>query len=294
MVPGGAAHREGPAVERVTLELYEGPLDLLLHLVRRQELDVLDLPLAEVTRQFEEMIAALEVLDVDVAAEFLVVAATLAEIKSQQALPRVTAEADEEPAAEEESVDSDLVARLLQYKRYKDAAQVLAVRGEEWAERFERIGGERAAGRRDVSQDRIRDLELWDLLSAFSRIVRTQLDEEQTTVRDPDVPVHELVEQVGRRIRQEGEVRFFALFEGRRSRGPIVGLFLSVLELVRHHGFRAEQAELFGDIVLRPPITEDADLKPPGDDVEPPSGAGDEGHPTAAPENAVAAPDSAG
>ena len=248
----------GRAVEAVRLELYEGPLDLLLHLVRRQELDVLDLPLAHVARQFEEMIGALEVLDVDLAAEFLVTAATLAEIKSQQALPRPP---EDEPPEDDEpdAVDGDLVARLLEYKRYKDAAAVLSARAESWAERFERAQPAAARGGRDASQDRIKDLELWDLLSAFARVVATQLDDEQSTVRDPDVPVHELVETVGERVRREGSVRFFALFVGERRRGPIVGLFLAVLELVRHHGYRAEQSELFGDITLRPPLEDDAE-----------------------------------
>ena len=238
---------------RAELDVFSGPLDLLLYLVRRQELDAADLPVARIARQFEELTRAVELIDVDAAAEFLVTAATLTEIKSRDVLPR--AEAEETPGgdADPEEPDGDLVARLLEYKRYKDASLVLAGRAEAWSERYERVQSAAPAGGREASLDRIRDVELWDLLSAFARVVRTQLEEEEKTVRVKELPVHELVEQVGGRIRAQGEVRFFDLFEGQRRRSPIVGLFLAVLELVRHHGFRAEQPEVFGDITLRPP-----------------------------------------
>ena len=260
----------------IRLELFEGPLDLLLHLVRKQELDVLDLPVAQIARQFDEILTALELLDVDLAAEFLVTAATLTEIKSQQVLPRPAEE--ELPEETEDSNDDGLVARLIEYKRYKDASLLLAERAASWSERFERIPDDRSAIGREISRDRIKDLELWDLLSAFSRVIQTQLEETEERQKIRDVPVHELVKQVDARIRQEGEVSFFTLFADARQRPMIVGLFLAVLELVRHHNFRAAQTVLFGDILLRPPLSEDQRPE-----------AFDDSSPALAPPSAVAA-----
>ena len=239
---------------RVQLDVFRGPLDLLLYLVRKQELDIGQLPLATIAAQFNEFLIALEVLDLDLAAEFLITATTLAEFKSNAVLPQATEEdVDADELAEETSVDSQLVARLVEYKRYKDASSELELMAAEAAERFERIPEQMTRSARDPQQDRIRDIELWDLLSAFARIVKSQLSTDETKLREKEIPVHIYVEQVGAEIREQGEVRFFELFAEKRSRSPIVGIFLAILELVRHHGFRAEQSELFGDIVLRPP-----------------------------------------
>lgn len=251
----------------VQLDVFRGPLDLLLYLVRKQELDIAELPLAKITAQFNEFLIALEILDLDLAAEFLVTATTLAEFKSQHVLPR---QAEEEPDQEElpEEPDSNLVARLVEYKRYKDASKVLEAMAAEAAERFERISERPEKVSRDPQQDRIKDIELWDLLSAFARIVKSQLATDETKLQDKEIPVHIYVEQVGAEIVAKGEVCFFELFAGKRKRSPIVGIFLAILELVRHHGFRAEQRELFGDIILRPPpegFNRDTEVRPDAD-----------------------------
>lgn len=239
---------------RVHLDVFRGPLDLLLYLVRKQELDIGDLPLATITSQFNEFLIALEILDLDLTAEFLITATTLAEYKSQHVLPKA---ADEETVTDDDAaddhVDTNLVARLVEYKRYKDAARHLEQMAATAAERFERIPEELPRTSRDPQQDRIRDIELWDLLSAFARIVKSQLTTDETKLQDKEIPVHIYVDQVGDEIRERGEVRFFDLFAEKNTRSPIVGIFLAILELVRHHGFRAEQTELFGDIILRPP-----------------------------------------
>ena len=122
------------------LDVFRGPLDLLLYLVRKQELDIGALPLAEIAEQFNQFLIALEVLDLEMAAEFLVTATTLAEFKSHAVLPQSAETEDvEQDDTGDESVDAELVARLVEYKRYKDAAQLLEVRAAEAAERFERI-----------------------------------------------------------------------------------------------------------------------------------------------------------
>lgn len=256
---------------RVNLDVFRGPLDLLLYLVRKQELDIAELPLAQITQQFSEFLIAIEVLDLDLAAEFLVTATTLAEYKSHAVLPQ--AKSGDEPEVEEagdEEVDTQLVAKLVDYKRYKDASRKLEELAAEAAERYARIPDEKPRGGRDIRDDRIRDIELWDLLSAFARIVKTQLATEETELHQKEVPVHIYVDEVGSLIRERGEVSFFELFAEQNTRSPIVGIFLAVLELVRHHGYRAEQSDLFGDIILRPPpegFTRDTTAPDPEDDA---------------------------
>lgn len=238
---------------RVELELFTGPLDLLLYLVRKHEVDVRDLPIAAVTQQFQEFLEILQVLDLDLAGDFVVMASTLVEIKSRLVLPQT--EEEEQPAEESSDDDprSELIEKLLEYKRIKEAATALEERAAEWQERYPRLSDDRPASGRDPAADRIREVELWDLVSALSRVLQTRVSEEQTSVRYDDTPLQVYVEQLGKRVRDEGEVKFTTLFDGETLRSKIVGLFLAILELVRHHDFRAEQTVLGGEIVIRPP-----------------------------------------
>ena len=250
------------AAYRVDLDLFTGPIDLLLYLVRRSEIEASSLTLTRVVEQFREMVEALELigqqLDLDLAGDFVVAVATLLEIKGRQTLPQEVDEAAEPVEAVEQEPNADLVARLLQFKRFRDAATGLAEQAARQSERYTRMTVERPPSGSDPASDRIRGIEIWDLLSAFSRIAATQLDRGVETIRDEEVPVHVYVEQVAERIRQQGEVRFHALFDGERSRSRVVGLFLAILELVRHHGYAAEQLG-DGDITICPPAEATSD-----------------------------------
>ena len=240
---------------RVRLQLYEGPLDLLLYLVRRNELEILDLPIAKITVQFQEFLALLELIDLDTAGDFVVMASTLAEIKSRSVLPAFAEEevpADEAPL-EHDGPRSELIQRLLEYRKFKDAAHTLEQRAALWQERYPRLSDERPSAGKDHAADRIREVELWDLISALGRVLRRKDVEEESRIRYDETPIHVYVEQIGARVRAEGEVRFTSLFEAEALRSRIVGMFLAVLELLRHHGFRATQIELYGEITIYPP-----------------------------------------
>jgi segregation and condensation protein A len=246
---------------RVELEIFSGPLDLLLYLVRKNEVDVLDLPLARITEQFLDMLRVIEFIDLDLAGDFVVLASTLAEIKSRLALPRPEEEA---PAAVEAPLPvdqprSELIQRLLEYRRFKEAALALEARAAEWQERYPRLSDERPRQEKDPAADRIKEVELWDLVSALGRVLRHKQIEQETTVKYDETPVAVYVEQVAERVRREGIVPFSTLFDGESSRSRIVGLFLAVLELLRHHRFRAEQPEDFGEIYIHPPADDTAE-----------------------------------
>ncbi|MFQ5733350.1 MAG: segregation and condensation protein A [Planctomycetaceae bacterium] len=239
---------------RVQLDLYEGPLDLLLYLVRRHELDVMDLPIATITGQFVEYLEVLRFLNVDAVGEFVVTASALLELKGRSALPIP----DDDDAGGEPADDphGDLVARLLDYKRYKDAARELDERAAEWRERYHRQSKDRPVRGKDPTADRLKDVELWDLVSALARVLKKNEVEQRVHIRIDDVPVAVYLERVSERVRREGRTAFSAFFEGENDRGRIVGTFLAILELLRHHGFRAEQPVEFHEIWVLAPIAD--------------------------------------
>ncbi|MEX0716815.1 MAG: segregation/condensation protein A [Planctomycetaceae bacterium] len=236
---------------RVQLDLYAGPLDLLLYLVRRSELDVLELQIARITSQFVEFLEVLEFLDLDQVGEFLVTAGTLLEIKSRLVLPQPEEEAEAEI---EDEPRGDLIQRLLEYKRFKEAAIALEERAALWQDRFPRLSDERPRQEKDPAADRIRQVELWDLVGALARVLRTRTIEREHSVRHEEEPIAAHVARIAARVRAEGRMPFSAFFDGTNRRGRIVAIFLAVLELLRHHAFRAEQPVDGGEIWVMPPL----------------------------------------
>jgi len=243
---------------RVELDIFCGPLDLLLYLVRRSEVDILNLPIARIAAQFIDFLQVLEQIDLDLVGDFVVMASTLVEIKSRLVLPQPEEEQPAETPVSEEDPRSELIQQLLEYKKFKEAATALETRAEQWQERYPRLSNERPQASKDPSADRIKEVELWDLVSALGRVLRRKDVEDEARIRYDDTPIQVYVERIGTQVRKEGEVRFFTLFDAETIRSKIVGMFLAVLELLRHHGFRAEQPENFGDIIIRPPL-EDAE-----------------------------------
>jgi segregation and condensation protein A len=237
---------------RIELEDFSGPLDLLLYLVRRAEFDVLQLPVATITAQYLSMLEVLKFLDLDAVGDFIVLASTLIEIKSRDVLPGVVEEtADDEPADDE--ARGELIARLLEYKRYKEVANALEDRATEWQQRFPRLHDERPTAGRDHAADPIREVELWDLVSALSRVLQQKHVEETTAIRYDETPIAVYSERIAQRVRTAGRIPFSEFFERTNERSKIIGIFLAILELLRHHGFRADQPDAYGEIFILPP-----------------------------------------
>ncbi len=241
---------------RVELDRFSGPMDLLLYLVRRNEVDLRRLPIARVTAQFQEYMEVLQALDLGIVGDFVVMASTLIEIKSRLVLPEENEEElppDEAPVATGDP-RSELIQQLLEYRRFKEAAVALEARADEWQERYPRLAGDRPTAAKDPTADRIKEVELWDLVSALSRILRRADVTPEGHIRYDETPISVYVEQIGNRVRAEQEVRFSSLFDSQTLRSKITGMFLAVLELLRHHSFRAEQDDPFGEIIIRPPL----------------------------------------
>lgn len=233
---------------RVDLDIFRGPLDLLLYLVRKSELDIFDIPIARVTEQYLGYLKLLRMIDVDVAGDFLVLAATLMEIKSRMMLPRSEGigELEEDPRMQ-------LVRQLLEYKRFRDAAEHLHDLAEDQMQRFSRVPVERLGDGTDPTTEPIRDVELWDLVSAFGRLMRQTLAMAPKSIVYDETPIEVHMEDILHRLARQGQLAFSELFAGSPDRSRIVGIFLAVLELIRSKQIRGEQNEPFGEIWILPP-----------------------------------------
>jgi segregation and condensation protein A len=233
---------------RVQLESYWGPVDLLLYLVRQHELDVTNLPMSAITDQFLEHLAVLEQIDVNSVGEFLEMASTLIEIKSRMVLP-----GEEEVVEELEDPRQDLVRRLLEYKQYRDAASMLEERSRQWSDRYARLANDLPVRPNPAVDPPVGQAELWDLVSAFGRVLKgKQSARGPENIRYDETPIHVYMRRIDERVRREGRVVFTAFFESAVHKSALVGMFLAVLELVRHQHVRAMQPELFGEIWLEP------------------------------------------
>lgn len=233
---------------RVSLEVFSGPLDLLLFLVKRHEVDIVDLPVARIAGQFQEYIEVLELIDLDLVGDFVVMASTLAEIKSRMVLPRP--EEEQEIAAPLEDPRSDLVRQLLEYKKFKDAAKLLDEHAAQWQEHYPRLADDRPSITNDPAQDHIKEVELWDLVSALSRIIRHNVNTNPKTIIYDDTPISVYVQRIYYRVQEQERVKFSDLFEGTNLKSKIVGIFLAILELLRHYKLRAEQPVAYGEIFV--------------------------------------------
>lgn len=237
---------------RVELDIFSGPLDLLLYLVERSELDICELPIAKITAQFAEFLEVLEWIDLDLVGDFIVMASTLVEIKSREVLPRPEETQDE---TEDRDPRSELIQQLLEYKKFKEAATALEEQAAIWQERFPRLTDDRPRGGKDPSADYIRDVELWDLVSALGRIVKTKTEEpSHANIRYDDTPISVHMDRIRDRVMKTGRVKFSDFFQGENERSRIVGVFLAILELIRHYSFRAEQPNEYGEITVLPPL----------------------------------------
>jgi len=236
---------------RVNLEIFAGPMDLLLYLVRKEEVDIYDIPIAKITDQYIRYIEMLKSLDIDVAGDFLVMASTLMHIKSAMLLPK----ADVEQIQADDLADprTELIRQLLEYKKFKDAANLLGAAADETKKRFPRPATiiERLKPDAEPQVD-IEQVSVWDLLEAFGSIVEAtggmRFDVSHIT---DDTPIDLYQIEILHRLQTQGSMTFERIFESAASRIEMVGRFLALLELIREKLAAAEQQENSDSIYLR-------------------------------------------
>ncbi len=234
---------------RITLPLFEGPLDLLLYLIKRDKIDIHDIPIAPITRQYMDYLDLMQALNLDVAGEFMVMAATLIHIKSKMLVPIEPTEAE----GEEEYVDprEELVQRLLEFQRYKEAAGILHQQAQIRAATWTRP--ETLLPRFDDAGEEMLEAGLYDLIAAFKELLdrRKALLAHEVEAEGP--PVEERMGQLLGMIREGESLEFLELFASLDTKAEMIVTFLALLELVRLKRVRVYQRGTFGSIrVFRP------------------------------------------
>lgn len=231
-----------PEALRVFLEAFEGPLDLLLYLIKRQNLDILDIPIADITRQYMEYVELMREMHFELAAEYLLMAAMLAEIKSRMLLPR-----SEELTDDEDDPRAELVRRLQEYERFKQAAMELDTLPREGRDVFRTY-----IKAPDLNCDRpLPEVELKELLLAFKDVMnRAKLIEHHFVQREL-LSVRERMTRILERIRVDSFTDFTALFEAKEGRLGVVVTFLAVLELLKQSLIEIVQKEPFSPLHVK-------------------------------------------
>ncbi len=232
---------------RVQTDVYNGPMDLLLYLIKRDEVDLHDIPVARITQQYCEYVELLKVIDPNIAGDFLVMATVLMEIKSRMLLPRPVVEDGEDEDLSDPRLE--LVRQLLEYKKFKDASMELgeaaAVQAQRWPRTPAKIRPKEPA---EVDVD---DVQIWDLVAAFNKVmsaIGATAATHDVVFDDTPISLH-AADVLGRLEQAGGELGFEAIFEG-RDKVEMIGLFLALLELMRQARVRVTQASSFSSICV--------------------------------------------
>jgi segregation and condensation protein A len=232
---------------KVKLEVFEGPLDLLLFLIKRDEIDIYDISIERITKQYLEYLQAFKELNIDVAGEFVVMAANLIYMKSRSLLPL-----DQQPPEEDAEEDDprwDLIRQLIEYKKFKEAAEQLHVRELEQERIFARDGS--SAVTIPEAPLRLGEVGIFQLIHAFQTVIkRVEAREDLREIFGERFSVSDKIEVILQRVGNGGAVRFSELFGDIASRVEIVVTFLALLELIRLKQVRAMQPKMFAEIEI--------------------------------------------
>ncbi len=253
---------------KVNLEIFEGPLDLLLYLIRREELDIYDIPIGRITEQYMQYLDLMRQLNLDVAGEFIVMAATLMVIKSRMMLPVDRRQTEE--GTDEEWVDPrlDLVRQLIEYKKFKDAAGRLA-EFEAFAQESFDYGGGRPKFEKTAADaaDALASIDMFDLLTAFQDVLARLNEVPQEELKGMRWSVPDKMDYILERSRADGQISFSTLFTARSPRGEVIVTFLALLDLLRQHRVIVSQNDAFHEITVLPSkeMPDDKPLEAPDD-----------------------------
>lgn len=234
--------RESRDELRLKLGTFAGPLDLLLFLIKQEKANIFDIPIAKITDEYLKYIRLMESLDISVAGDFLVMAATLIEIKSKMLLPK---EIKEELEEDEEDPREALVKQLLEHQKFKNAAQML----------YERSTVEQAVfGRGTIESDGNNaetNATVFDLLTVFQKILSRHKEEIQMEIEREEITLAEMLDNLKARIEAKKELSLLKFFEEMKTKRELVTAFMAILEIVRTEGIKLMQSTTFGDIILK-------------------------------------------
>ncbi|MFA6320453.1 MAG: segregation/condensation protein A [Candidatus Omnitrophota bacterium] len=245
---------------KVKLDVFEGPLDLLLYLIQKEEVDIYDIPIAKITDQYLEYLELMKLLDLGIAGEFLVMAATLMHIKSKMLLPPEPVEGEEKV---EEDPRAELVKRLLEYKKFKEAASELSHMESQHKHFFARVGP--GIDVEDLpKEEAFFEASLFDLITAFTKVLKDIPKEVFYKVVKDEFTVSEKIHDVLHMVVDQKKVLFTDLFRAARTKFEIITIFLALLELIKIKELIVIQAEPFGEIE----ITKNVEAVKPSSEVK--------------------------
>lgn len=252
---------------QIKLPIFEGPFDLLFHLLEKNEVDIYDIPIATITEQYLEYITQMQMLDLEVASEFLVMAARLLSIKARMLLPKPPPLPEEE--ADEEQLDprDELVERLLEYKKFKHIAEFLKEREEEQEKVYTRPNREEMFIHLFSEENPLEGIDLKDLLEALKEVIqRAEVVEPSGEIVRDEVSIRDKMIEIRRRLFfLRGGISFKELFETQASKVEIIVTFLALLELIKLKKIRILQKGVFGDIMIFSRTEDEAGKVTPGD-----------------------------
>ncbi|MCL2760729.1 MAG: segregation/condensation protein A [Desulfuromonadales bacterium] len=234
----------------VKTEAFEGPLDLLLHLIKKNELDIYNIPMAEISKQYLDYIDVMRELNLDVAGEFLVMASTLIQIKSQMLLPSISLDEGEEETVEDPR--AELVRRLLEYEKYREAAKELYSRNLLQRDVFKRDFF--PANTEVTETNEPIEVEIFELVNAFKRILSKIPEESFHEVGSENISISDRISDILEYLTGKEYLEFEELFLGNLTREFIVATFLAILELCRLKLIRLTQIETYGTIWVKPTV----------------------------------------
>ena len=229
----------------VHLEEFEGPLDLLLYLIKKDEVDIYDIPIEKITSQYLEYLELMKMLDLNVAGEFLVMASTLMYIKSMLLLP--PEERPPEEDIEEADPRADLVRQLLEYKKFKELAEQLQKKERQREDIFTRVA---SVELKDKGSGDISEVGIFDLISAFSEVLNVAGEEDLREIFEDRFTVTDKLSHITKILKNKKSVKFLDLFDPGSHKGEIVVTFLALLELIRLKNIKATQKKSFDDIFI--------------------------------------------
>ena len=230
-------------VYHIKLKIFEGPLDLLLHLVRKNEVDIFAIPIIEIANQYYKYVTLMQELDLDIAGEFLLYAATLMYLKSKSLLPR-EGKTKEEIEEEEQELE-ELREKLREYEKYRKVATELANRAEQERDMF--VRGLLTEERQEEFEEGF-EASIFDLLDAFSSLVKGSIKKEVMEIMEDGITVSGRIDQILKTLQDCGKLLFATLFSQAKTRTEMVVTFLAILELIRLGHLRARQRRSFGKI----------------------------------------------
>ncbi|MET3682375.1 segregation and condensation protein A [Alkalibacillus flavidus] len=237
------------SVYKVKIEPFEGPLDLLLHLINQYEIDIYDVPLKEIADQYLDYIHTMQYLQLDIASEYLVMAATLLEIKSQMLLPKQELDVEDEY---EEDPQEELIQRLVEYKKYKEASHMLQEKEQASNQVFTRPPMDMTPYQSEYEVKRSDVLSVTDLTEAFQKVLRRKqlMAPMETTIQRQEISIEERMDDVVKRLeRMQGQTSFDTLFPY-QEKFEVVTTFLALLELMKSFTIMCFQTENFSDITV--------------------------------------------